>query len=99
MKTLSRETKGDWGIKTGGGHSKHHAQTETGKEKRNGGHYLEKQKGKAGQPQGGKETQREWRTLSRETKGTWGNKRGMGDTLNIMRTRTRRRKRGMEDTF
>ena len=85
--------------KKNGKHSKHHAQTDTRKEKRNGGHFLEKQKGIAGQSQGGKETHRERRTLSRETKGDWGSKRGMEDTLNIMRRRTRGRKRGMEDTF
>ena len=50
---------------------------------------LEKEKGKAIQSQGGNETQRQWRTLSRETKGDWGSEKGMEDTLNIMRRRTR----------
>ena len=47
------------GSKEDGKHSEHHAQTDARKEKRNGGHFLEKQQGKAEQPQGGKETQRE----------------------------------------
>ena len=84
--------------KGNGGHSKHHAQTDAGKEKGNGGHFLDKQKGKARNPSG-KETQREWNTLSRQTKGNWGSKKDMEDTLNITRRRTRPRKRGMEDTF
>ena len=62
--------------KGNGGHSKHHAQTDAGKEKGNGGHFLDKQKGKARNPSG-KETQREWRTLSRQTKGNWGSKKEM----------------------
>ena len=97
--TLQRNKRELGEQKGNGGHSKHHAQTDAGKEKGNGGHFLEKQKGKAGQSQGGKETQREWRTLSRETKGDRERKRGMEDTLNIMRRRTWGRKRGMEDTF
>ena len=75
--------------KGNGGHSKHHAQSDAGKEKGNGGHFLDKQKGKARNPSG-KETQREWRTLSRQTKGR--SKKEMKDALNTMRRRTRARK-------
>ena len=53
------ETEANWGAKEDGKHSEHHAQTDAKKENWNGGHFLEKQKGKAEQCQGGKETQRE----------------------------------------
>ena len=56
-------------------------------------------KGESKEVPSGKETQREWRSLSKYTKENWESKRGEEDTLNIMRRRTRGRKRGMEDTF
>ena len=58
-----------------------------------------KAKGESKEVPSGKETQREWNTLSRQTKGDWGSKKDMEDILNITRRRTRARKRGMEDTF
>ena len=57
--TLHRNRRELGEQKKNGKHSKHHAQTDARKEKRNGGHFLEKQKGKAEQSQGGKEAQRE----------------------------------------
>ncbi len=144
--------------KGNGGQSKHHAQSDAGKENGNGGHFLEKQKRKARKSQVGRkhrgngghspniqkrtgrakgerrtlstscadgrgEGKEEWRTLSREAKGEsrtvprwkgntkgmktlsreqkgdWGIKRGLENTLNVMRRRKQGRKRGMEDTI
>ena len=56
--TLLRNKRELGGQKGNGGHSKHDAQTDAGKEKKNGGHFLEKQKAKAEQSQGGQQTQR-----------------------------------------
>ena len=76
MERTLQTNKRELGKQTGyGGHSKHHAQTDASKEKGNGGHFLEKEKGKAIQSQGGTETQRQWRTLSMETERNWGSKR------------------------
>ena len=97
--TVQRNKRGLKKQTGNGGHSKIHAQSDAGKEKGNGGHFLEKQKGKARKSQVGRKHRGNGGHSPEKQKGNWGSKRKMEDTLNIMRRRTRGRKRGMEDTF
>ena len=75
MERTLQTNKRELGKQTGyGRHSKQHAQTDASKEKGNGGHFVEKAKGKAIPPQGRNETRRQWRTLSMDTEANWGSK-------------------------